>query len=239
MGGDSNHFSTAEAASALGWWLEAGVDAAVQEAPRDWLKPTPAPVAAVAEAIAPPVRDAEPLPDTLDLFRDWLTSSAALPLAGAGAKRILPHGAEGAPLMLIAEMPGPDDAAAGRPIGGEAWALVTRMLAAIGIAADDAYCASLACFHAPGAKLGASELAECAEIARRHIALARPQRLLLLGDAPARALLGKPLPAARGHATKVEGVRTVVTFHPRFLMQQPSNKALAWRDLLLLMEDEA
>jgi DNA polymerase len=79
----------------------------------------------------------------------------------------------------------------------------------------------------------------CAEIARRHIQLAKPRRLLLFGDGPAQALLGKPLAQARGHAHKVEGVRTVATFHPRHLINQPSNKSLAWKDLLLLMEDES
>jgi len=47
------------------------------------------------------------------------------------------------------------------------------------------------------------------------------------------------LPQARRHVHKVEGVRTVVTFHPRALINQPSNKSLAWKDLLLLMEDES
>jgi DNA polymerase len=78
----------------------------------------------------------------------------------------------------------------------------------------------------------------CAEIARKHIALVRPKRLLLFGDGPAQALVGKPLPLARGHVHKVEGVRAVVTFHPRQLVNQPSKKSLAWKDLLLLMEDE-
>lgn len=79
--------------------------------------------------------------------------------------------------------------------------------------------------------------AACAEIARSHIRLARPQRLLLLGDGPCLAMLGKRLVEARGHVHKIEGVRTVATFHPRALINQPSNKSLAWRDLLLLMED--
>ena len=52
------------------------------------------------------------------------------------------------------------------------------------------------------------------------------------------ALLGKRLTQARGHVHKIEGVRAVPTFHPRFLLDRPSNKALAWRDLLLLMEEE-
>ena len=240
MGGEDNRLGTADAASALAWWLEAGVDIAVAETPRNWLKPRAEPVRAEqAEAVATPATADPELPDTLDLFRDWLEQVPTLPLANAGARRVLPHGAEAAPVMLIAEMPSGEDAAQGRPIAGDAWALMVRMLAAVGIDAADAYSATLSCFHSPGAKLDGPELEACAAIARRHIAAAKPKRLLLLGDVPARALLGKPLTAARGHVHKVEGIRAVVTFHPRQLMTRPSGKALAWRDLLLLMEDES
>ena len=139
--------------------------------------------------------------------------------------------------MLLIDVPALEDYAAGQPIGGANWALATRMLAAIGIKAEDAYCASLSCFNAPGARLSEKDREECAEIARRHIGLAKPQRLLLLGDGPAQALIGKPLAQARGHIHKVEGVRTVATFHPRHLIKRPLDKHLAWQDLLLLMED--
>ena len=235
MGGDYDRIGAAEAASALGWWLEAGVDVAVAESPRNWLERKAEPpnvrepsAAAVSQAL-----------ETLDLFRDWLEKAPALPLASLGSKRVLPHGAEGAPVMLIAEMPTGEDAAEGRPIAGDAWQLMERMLAAIGIDAADAYSASLSCFHSPGARVSGEDLESCAEIARRHIAVAKPQRLLLFGDAPSLALLGKRLVQARGHVHKIEGVRAVVTFHPRQLLSRPSDKALAWRDLLLLMEEEA
>ena len=235
MGGEDQGYSAADAASTLGWWLEAGVDIAIAENPRNWLKAPAPPPPNVRQPSAQAVSQAL---ETLHLFRDWLGTAPALPLAGAGTTRVLPRGQESAPVMLVAEMPAREDAAEGRPIGGEAWQLMTRMLAAIGIAAEDSYTATLSCFHAPGAKIRAEDLAECAAIARQHVTLAKPKRLLLLGDAPARALLGKPLAAARGHVHKVEGVRTVATFHPRFLINRPSDKALAWRDLLLLMEDD-
>ncbi|MGI8612292.1 MAG: uracil-DNA glycosylase [Sphingomicrobium sp.] len=235
MGGDHDRIGAAEAASALGWWLEAGVDVAVAESPRNWLERKPEP-SNVREPSAEAVSQAL---ETLDLFRDWLEKAPALPLANIGSKRVLPHGAEGAPVMLIAEMPTGEDAAEGRPIAGDAWLLMERMLAAIGIDSAQAYSASLSCFHSPGTRMSPDELGECAAIARRHIAAAKPKRLLLLGDSPARALLGKPLAAARGHVHKIDGVRAVATFHPRFLMNRPSDKALAWRDLLLLMEEEA
>jgi DNA polymerase len=209
MGGDDNRIGTAEAASTLAWWLQAGVDTAIAEAPRNWLKPktdgppilkTPLP-----EPVTDPVAD---LPVTLDLFRDWLKDAPELPMGGAGARRVLPHGYEAAPIMLIAEMPSGEDSAEGRPLAGDAWLLMERMLAAIGIDAAQAYSASLSCFHS-------------------------------LGDGPALALLGKRLVQARGHVHKIEGVRAVATFHPRQLMNRPSDKALAWKDLLLLMEEEA
>lgn len=231
MGGDEVACRDGEAASALRWWLESGVDVIAQDQPRNWLDSHPtAPAAPQA-----PVKDAPPT--DLEGFRAWLSGAADAPLAATGSRPVLPQGAQGAGVMLLAEPPGRDEAAAGSPIGGEAWELTQRMLAAIGFTPTQAYFANLACFYSPGAKLSPEQLYDCGDSARRHIALAMPKRLLLLGDAPAKALLGKPLIEARGHVHLVEGVRTIATFHPRFLLTRPSEKARAWSDLLLLMEE--
>jgi len=241
VGGEADTIGIAEARSALAWWLEAGVDIAIQEEPRDWLKPAPPPkrAARANEPPAPPPNVAPPSHDTLAELQQWLASSAQLPLASATARRIMPQGPENAAIMLLTEAPTLEDFAAGQPIGGDSWELAKRMLAAIKIPTEEAYSASLSCLHVPGARMSPADREACAEIARRHIKLAKPKRLLLLGDGPAQALLGKPLPQARGHVHKIEGVRTVVTFHPRQLINQPSNKSLAWKDLLLLMEDDS
>jgi DNA polymerase len=234
VGGEADPIGIAEARSALGWWLEAGVDVAVQEEPRDWLRPR------TASTPPPPVANiAEPSHETLAQLQDWLASSAQLPLASATARRILPHGPEKADVMLLSDAPALEDFAAGQPIGGDSWILAGRMLAAIGMSIDAAYSASLSCFHSPGARMGDKEREACAEIARRHIRLFEPKRLILFGDGPCLALLGKRLVEARGHVHKVEGVRAVATFHPRHLIKRPLDKSLAWRDLLLLMEDES
>jgi DNA polymerase len=238
VGGEIESIGFAEARSALTWWLEAGVDVAVQEEPRDWLKPSPPRNQAAAEP-APAPNVAEVSHDTLAELQQWLASTAQLPLASATAKRILPHGPENAAIMLLSDAPALEDAVAGQPIGGDSWALAQKMLAAIGITANEAYSASLSCIHAPGARMTEKDRAACAEVARHHIRVAKPQRLLLFGDGPCVALLGKRLVEARGHVHKVEGVRTVATFHPRHLINRPLDKALAWRDLLLLMEDES
>jgi len=238
IGGD---ISWAEARSALAWWLQAGVDAAVQEEPRNWLKPRAERTAARAGSPAPAQPSPNVIPpshETLAELQEWLATSAQLPMAGATSKPVLPHGPQNAAIMLLADAPTMQDYAAGQPIGGDAWVLAQRMLAAIGIAPEQAYCASLSPINAPGARLRGADLEACAEMARSHIRLARPQRLLLFGDASL-ALLGKPFAQARGHVHKVEGVRTVATFSPRFLINHPSKKSMAWQDLLLLMEAES
>lgn len=231
MGGDQLSERDAVAA-ALAWWIEAGVDVAVGETPRDWL----ASATLGTAAPLPPVETPAAMHKDLSAFRHWLGEAPGLPLDRAGARRVLPHGVEGAAIMFLSDIPSRDDGE--QPIGGEAWALTVRMLAAIGLSPEQAYSASLACFTAPGSKLSASETEACAAMARKHVALVRPKRLLLLGDGPTRALLGESLPQARGRVHKVEGVRTIATFHPRFLLQRPGDKAHAWRDLLLLMGED-
>lgn len=231
MGGEMQAIDRLAAESLINWWQDAGVDSAVGENPRDWLRRHETPIPA-QPAVAAPIEK----PANLAAFQAWLASAASLPMNRPGAIRIAPLGGEGASIMLLSDLPDRDDAAGGQPIGGEAWTLTQRMLAAIGILPGDAYVASLSPFHAPGARFN-GELEACAALARDHVRLAKPDRLILFGDAPARALLGEPLTRARGRVHRIEGVRTVATFHPRWLLQRPSDKALAWRDLLLLMSE--
>jgi len=232
MGGMGVVMDMHGAASALRWWLEAGVDTAIQEDPRNWFERQ---TAAPDDTDEPPDAPPEASPDSLEGFQHWLATSPDAPLASK-SKPVLPVGAEGAEVMLISEPPARDELASGLPIGGESADLMERMLASIGMAGQ-AYSANLACFHSPGARLSPKQLEQCAAAARKHVALAKPKRLLLLGDAPSRALLGKPLVDARGHVHKIEGVRTVATFHPSHLLKRTDHKRLAWQDLLLLTEE--
>ena len=161
MGGTGSESLTSdgkEAASLLDWWLAAGVDIAVAETPRDWLRARTVASVKIAAIEAPASADTT----TLAAFQAWLGSAPGLPLEHLGAGRILPVGGESAPVMVLADLPGSDEAANGQPLAGEAWALAQRMLGAIGIDPADAYIASLACFHAPGARLTNDELERCA-----------------------------------------------------------------------------
>lgn len=235
MGGEQI-IDRAVAASLLGWWLDAGVDVATSEEPRDWLRQVERPVPPEPRKAAPNLK--APAAADLAELHSFLATATGLPLERPGAPRILPVGGEEASLMIVADLPGAVEAAEQRPLAGDSWLLAERMLAAIGIAPDKTYIAPLACFSSEGMRAGADEIARCGELARDHVRLAKPLRLLIFGDASARALTGQSLARARGKVHRVEGVRAVATFHPRWLLQRPSDKALAWRDLQLLMSEE-
>ena len=226
------------AESALTWWREAGVDTIVGEEPRDWLNPRAA-VAPAAAAPAPPM-PAEAMPGSLDAFLEWLAATASLPLAATGAPRIAPAGDPGAGLMMLADMPSAEDAAAGLLFSGEAGRLFERMLGAIGRSRETIYLAPFSPIRPAAGRIDPEGVETLAGIARHHIGLAAPRALLLFGDSCARALLGLPMAAARGRWHDIETpagpVRTLVTLRLQELLSQPKLKAHAWADLQLLME---
>ena len=229
------------AASALRWWLDAGVDVLVGEEPRDWLR-TKSPVTAppAADAAAPEAAGAGALPGQLDLFRSWLQSSESLPFAAPSAPRICPAGDPGSGLMIMIDMPTAEDCTSGTLLSGEVGRLFDRILAAIGRDRGSVYFAALSCLRPTDGRLAGAAEKQCALLARHHIGLAAPKALLLLGDGASKALLGLPVARARGRwheiATHQGPVRAIATISPRQLLGHPAQKAHAWADLQLLME---
>lgn len=225
------------AASALAWWADAGVDTIVGEEPRNWLRPAP------RIAPAKPARTEEELPDQLDLFQAYLADHDKLPFAAPAAPRVCPSGDPASGLMIMSDMPATADCGAGVLLSGEAGRLFDRMLAAIGRDRASIYLASLSCLRSPTGSFTGDSAGQCATLARHHIGLVAPRRLLLLGDKCAHALLGIGVAQARGRRHQISThsgqIDTIVTFHPERLLDQPRWKAAAWEDLLLLTEDFA
>ncbi len=248
----------ADARSTLDWWLTAGVDTLIDETPRDWLA-TPASsrrnTASQSQATEIPasagMTDAKSavvttLPHNLDALRNHYETQADLPFAGAGATRVMPSGDPASGLMMLADMPTGEDAAAGLVFSGDCGMLFDRMLAAIGRDRVSIYLATLSCLAAPGGRLDAETANSCGALARHHLRLAAPRRVLLLGEAATRVMTGLSLPAARGRVHAIDlgsdtgglRVNAVATYHPRYLLTRPAAKAGAWSDLQLLMEDD-
>jgi len=148
-------------------------------------------------------------------------------------------------LMMIGEAPGADEDRLGKPFVGISGRLLDRMVASIGLdRARDFYLTNILCWRPPGNRTPTdAEVSLFLPFIRRHIALARPRHVVLLGGTAAKAMLGtkEGITRLRGrwHRMEVEGLGTVpalATLHPAYLLRQPSAKREAWQDLLLLRQ---
>jgi len=143
----------------------------------------------------------------------------------------------------VGEAPGREEDREGRPFVGRSGQLLDRMLAAIGLSrrAETPETAVYITNVIPWRPLenrtpSDDEISMLAPFARRHIELARPEALLLLGNAPTRALCETTtgITRMRGKWREVLGIPALPTFHPAYLLRQPQLKREAWRDLLAL-----
>ena len=175
-------------AAALDWWRDAGVDAAFVDAPRSWLAPPeearPVPeqrsrIPVKAPETAEPAPPTAPaLPHDLDAFRAWWMTAAELD-PGRIAGRVSPRGDISPKLMIVTPMP--EDADGDRLLAGPEGRLLDAFLAAASLTDDQVYWASSLPYHSPGADWSPAATRICSEALRRHIALVRPERLLVLG----------------------------------------------------------
>lgn len=227
----------------LAWWNDAGIDVAVGEDPANWLRPASQanvrPAQRVAAQALPDV--SATIPDTLAAFQAWLGEDPTQPERRWPDAPILPVGTERPALMIVTDMPDLPDMEAGTLLADRAGVLLDNMLQAIGIDAQSVYRTSLFCARPPGGMVEAGDLVIAADRMRTHVHLARPAKLLFLGDRTARALL-PPDTDGSPHGLRhfnLEGgtVPTIATFHPRLLLSQPAAKARCWQDLQYLIED--
>lgn len=238
----ANIGQSAEIASLMGWWQDAGLDTLIDETPRNWLAPVarsaaPAPPPVISPAPAP--APAAPIfPDTLPAFHAWLAGSEALTIPRAA--RVAPAGDPASGLMILVDLPDAEDAVSGRLLSGPAGELFDKMIAAMKRSRDSIYLAAMAPGRPSGGYVDKASGALFVDLARHHVMLARPRALLLMGEQPSRALLGQSFVEARGRTHDVifpGGAATAIaTFHPRTLHRHPEHKKRAWADLQLLMK---
>jgi uracil-DNA glycosylase family 4 len=235
MGGEPVQDWQKLAASALGWWRDAGVDMLVEDDARDWLARTPplaAPVTAEAAVAAPAI---EALPDTLEAFLEWRLGDAA-PEAGWLTPRFAPTGPADAEWVLVTDVPEAEDS--DTLMAGPAGRLLDKMLAALGLSRESVHLLPLAFARPVTGRIALDDEARLIELARHHLSLLRPRKLLLLGQSASRVLaetngetLTNPIRAVNQFGANT---LALASFHPRFLLERPAAKSEAWKHLLLL-----
>ncbi|GAB4258307.1 MAG: hypothetical protein Kow0092_05890 [Deferrisomatales bacterium] len=140
-------------------------------------------------------------------------------------------------LLFVGEAPGAEEDRKGEPFVGRAGHLLDRMIQALGLRREDVYIANvLKCRPPKNRDPSPDEAATCLPFLWRQIDAIRPDVICALGAHAARNLLDTDasIGALRGRAHRVRGWTVVATYHPAYLLRNPSAKRLAWRDLKLV-----
>ena len=246
----------------LDWYIAAGVDEAIGEAPLDRLAPPAAPPAPPATpAPAPLPSPAAPArvaiagaADSRALAASCATLAALeaairgfddCALKATATNTVFADGNPAADVMLVGEGPGAEEDRLGLPFVGASGKLLDRMLAAIGRDRTSAYITNVVYWRPPGNRTPTpAELALCLPFVQRHIALARPKVLIFSGGTAAKTLLERSDGITRFRGRWLEyrpgevdfTIPVMATFHPSYLLRTPSSKREAWRDLLAVKQ---
>ncbi len=149
------------------------------------------------------------------------------------------HGNHKARLMFVGEAPGADEDVQGKPFVGRAGQLLTKMIEAMGMKREDVIIGNVNRCRPPGNRQPTlEEAAICRPFLFREIATVRPEVIVVMGNTALRNLLEikAGISSVRGRFHDYHGIPVMPTFHPAYLLRDPSKKRETWDDLKKVME---
>lgn len=144
-----------------------------------------------------------------------------------------------ADLMFVGEAPGQDEDIQGIPFVGRAGQLLTKIIEAMGTTREDVFIANvLKCRPPQNRNPKPEEVAECEPYLLAQIARIQPKVIVALGTWAAQTLLktDRKISGLRGVFHEYHGVRLMPTFHPAYLLRNPSGKKTVWEDMKAVMK---
>ena len=147
-------------------------------------------------------------------------------------------------IMIVGEGPGQKEDQLGKPFVGDAGDLLNRMLKAIDIDREKIYITNVVNYRPPNnRKPEQSEIYRYSEYLKKHISIIDPKILILMGSTAMEAILGsnKKISKERGLWKEViikqNSYKTIVTFHPAYLLRKPDQKKFSWEDLKIIRKE--
>lgn len=182
----------------------------------------------------------------LAALREAMAGFTGSPLRETATNLVFSDGVAGAETMVIGEAPGAEEDRQGKPFVGASGQLLERMFASIGLnRSEHLYITNILPFRPPGNRTPTdAEIALFLPFVLRHIALAKPRRLVLAGGVAAKGLLqsreGITRLRGRWHQVSLldgQALKAIPTLHPAYLLRNPLAKRDAWADLLMLQRE--
>ena len=145
-----------------------------------------------------------------------------------------------AKLVFVGEAPGADEDEQGLPFVGRAGQLLTKIIEAMGLSRKEVYiCNILKCRPPQNRNPLPHEIEACEPYLKQQLKIISPQIICALGTFAAKALLKTDVPISvlRGRFHTYEGIKLMPTYHPAYLLRNPSAKKTVWEDVQLIMKE--
>lgn len=187
--------------------------------------------------LAVPEPEPESASESLDAIRADLGDCTRCKLHTGRTNIVFGEGNPNASLMFAGEGPGADEDASGRPFVGAAGQLLDRIIESIGFRREDVYIANVVKCRPPGNRAPErDEATTCQPFLHRQIAAVSPKVIVVLGNTPLESLLGFKggITKLRGKFYDFKGIPVMPTFHPAYLLRDPSKKRDVWEDVKLV-----
>ena len=144
-------------------------------------------------------------------------------------------------IMIVGEGPGQKEDELGKPFVGDAGNLLNKMLKAIKIEREKIYITNVVNYRPPNnRKPEKTEINRYSDFLKEHISIINPRILILMGSTAMEALFGSnsKISKERGQwkeiIIKQKSYKTIITFHPAYLLRQPDQKKFSWQDLKII-----
>jgi DNA polymerase len=171
---------------------------------------------------------------TLDSLYENIHNCQKCPLGKTRNNFVFGTGNPNAGVMVVGEAPGAEEDKQGIPFVGRAGKLLTDILKAINFERDDVYIANILKCRPPNNRNPLpAEMQECMPYLFKQIELIKPKAIICMGLVAATSLLNvkSSLTKLRGNVYEVQGIKTMVTYHPAALLRNPNWKRGCWEDV--------
>jgi uracil-DNA glycosylase family 4 len=201
---------------------------------------TPPPIATLFGEITP--KDEASLPRSDETFEDiWndIGECVRCPLHAGRTHIVNSDGNRKARLMFVGEAPGADEDMQARPFVGRAGQLLNKIIEAIGLKREDVLIGNVNRCRPPQNRTPTIEEAKtCKPFLLREIAVAQPEVIVVLGNTAMKNLLDtkEGITKLRGKFQDYKGIKVMPTFHPAYLLRDPSKKREAWEDMKMVRD---
>ncbi|WP_084276604.1 uracil-DNA glycosylase family protein [Nitratiruptor tergarcus] len=180
------------------------------------------------------------LPDDLEELRKIVLSCHLCDLSKTRKNVVFGEGNPHAKLMFVGEGPGATEDETGRPFVGRAGQLLTKMIEnVLEISRSDVFIANIVKCRPPNNRVPTpEEVSKCIPYLFKQIEIINPKIIVALGSTSYKHLTGDntPISKIRGEVIQFRNRILIPTFHPSFLLRNPSKKKEAYQDLLKIKE---